>query len=66
MHMNNSTFSRTSNRSLPGPFFQTPFMAVSSVASTAQYPVHLQGLFTANLVHVRSLNPVFTVHLVQM
>ena len=32
------TLSSAANSSVPGPFFHVPFMAVSSFASTAQYP----------------------------
>ncbi len=34
------TLSNAANSSVPGPFFHVPFMAVSSFASTAQYPTH--------------------------
>ena len=34
------TLSNAAKSSVPGPFFHVPFMAVSSFASTAQYPVH--------------------------
>ena len=44
------TLSNAAKSSVPGPFFHVPFMAVSSFASTAQYPVH-QPLMTPRYFH---------------
>ena len=38
MQRDSLTLSSAAKSSVPGPFFHVPFMAVSSFASTAQYP----------------------------